>query len=151
MRLDTYKHKLKITWIGGYIKEWKCFQATAESKYGHVFLDIFKLNKHHWEVQISDADTEDFIDTWIINDSQLRNMLMYVQVNKHSEDSAYMEGEVYSVGDNAKICEFKWTLSEGTVWTSPQGLQATNIGDLIDDHCSSMYYEDTSHAENYEL
>ena len=53
---------------------------------------------------------------------------MYVQVNNHSEDETVMFGEVYSIGDNQKICAFKWTLSDGVVWTDPAGLWGTSIG-----------------------
>lgn len=131
-------HEIEITWLGGYTLG--SIQGEAHSKYGDVYIDITKRGASSWVFDIY-KDEYELIATWYINNQELRSMLMYVQVNTHSEDETEMYGEVYSIGDNQKICAFKWTLSDGVVWTDPAGLWGTSIVDFIDEECTGMYYE----------
>lgn len=142
----TYK-QLKVVplWVGSFCQEH--IQAEANTILGRVWLDFYMQDGNNWEVTVTNGDDQYYITTVYCKTYDIVGMIMYVQVNETNwddEGNPVYRGKVYRLDDDKEVCEFTWTLPEGTIHTSMprrRGNDTTHraIEDFIDERCYEIY------------
>lgn len=142
----TYS-KLKVNplWVGGFSEGH--LQAEANTILGRTWLDFYMGTDNNWEVAVNDGDDQCYLTTVYCKTYDVLGLIMYVQVNEtdwEDEKNPVYRGKVYSLDDDREVCEFTWTLTEGTVYTSTHRRRGNEmahraIEDFIDERCYEIY------------
>lgn len=133
---------IKPTWVGAFIEDHIQMEVTCSC--GNCWCDCYYLGNRRWELVLTTKEDE-YITSTFCSTIELQGLIMYVQVNKsydsYEDNDVIYEGEVYD-RDNHKICDFKWSYLQGTLWTNPN-VERTNIDYFIDERCSDIFEEET--------